>query len=385
MDFSRDLTITAYGFYFFALFFLHGIFLNSNLNAQESQFSTTEEVNDGFFDDFDELQTSEDLTNQSLIDKHIKGRLDFGFSVTHSRLGRHAMPRLALARSNKIEVSPVPEGEKWESMAKGNSWLLRLNYQATKRISFDASIPFVFMKFVGDPEDAHLPHSDVDSADLLIQYTFGDGSLRMNYGILHYPKHPFSLNASIGYGFPLADYVYLGHSAIGTQIKTLPISLSAGRLLSLTTPILDRIYLSTGYTLTLKEKVLERRLHEGAYNIAASYAMTDIINFGISWNYSYIYGLGIWDTLEWGVYGPDGWLPEKYIGASTKEIQAFAEQIEVQHDRLLASDSAILSYQLTLTFPNLPKIDIVYLHAIAPYTQLMMYNRSLVFGTRWNF
>ena len=177
----------------------------------------------------------------------------------------------------------------------------------------------------------------------------------------------------------------MGHASIGTRQKVLPIGLSVGRPLSLTGPVLSRTYVTAGYKVEFIEKTLDRRLNRGTYNVATAYTPFDFMSVGVSWTYSYIYGMGIWDTMEFGLYGQEGWLPEKYLDASEEEISAYADQVAVDHDLAIVTHTGILAYQLSFSFANLPPFDITYYYSLAPYTQLTMHNRNLMMNTRWSF
>ena len=343
---------------------------------------------DDFFDDFDDLTDYEGIsTGSSFADKYIRGRLGLRFGMAAQRAGRHASIPLWLARADKLDLGPVPEGEKWESMAKGNIFVFGVDYQLTDSLTINLSVPYIFMKFIPDNPvgGEHLPHDGKESADMQDQYSIQDASFDLSYMILGYPDYPVSLFASTGYRFPLGNYPTMGHASIGTRQKVLPIGLSVGRPLSLTGPVLSRTHVMAGYKVEFIEKTLDRRLHRGTYNVATAYTPFDFMSVGVSWTYSYIYGMGIWDTMEWGLYGPGGWLPEKYLDASEEEISAYADQVAVDHDLTIVTHTGILAYQLSFSFANLPPFDITYYYSLAPYTQLTMHNRNLMMNTRWSF
>ena len=357
--------------------------------AQEENVEVATQVDDDdFFDDFDDLTDYEGIsTGSSFADKYIRGRLGLRFGMAAQRAGRHASIPLWLARADKLDLGPVPEGEKWESMAKGNIFVFGVDYQLTDSLTINLSVPYIFMKFIPGNElgGPHEPHDDMVSADMLAQYSFQDASFDLSYMILGYPDYPVSLFASTGYRFPLGNYPTMGHAAIGTRQKVIPIGLSVGRPLSLTGPVLSRTYVMAGYKVEFIEKTLDRRLSRGTYNVATAYTPFDFMSVGVSWTYAYIYGMGIWDTMEWGLYGPGGWLPEKYLDASEEEISAYADQVAVDHDLTIVTHTGILAYQLSFSFANLPPFDITYFHSLAPYTQLTMHNRNLMVNTRWSF
>ena len=357
--------------------------------AQEENVEVATQVDDDdFFDDFDDLTDYEGIsTGSSFADKYIRGRLGLRFGMAAQRAGRHASIPLWLARADKLDLGPVPEGEKWESMAKGNIFVFGVDYQLTDSLTINLSVPYIFMKFIPGNElgGPHEPHDDMVSADMLAQYSIQDASFDLSYMILGYPDYPVSLFASTGYRFPLGNYPTMGHASIGTRQKVLPIGLSVGRPLSLTGPVLSRTYVMAGYKVEFIEKTLDRRLSRGTYNVATAYTPFDFMSVGVSWTYSYIYGMGIWDTMEWGLYGPGGWLPEKYLDASEEEISAYADQVAVDHDLAIVTHTGILAYQLSFSFANLPPFDITYYYSLAPYTQLTMHNRNLMMNTRWSF
>ena len=357
--------------------------------AQEENVEVATQVDDDdFFDDFDDLTDYEGIsTGSSFADKYIRGRLGLRFGMAAQRSGRHASIPLWLVRADKLDLGPVPEGEKWESMAKGNIFVFGVDYQLTDSLTINLSVPYIFMKFIPGNElgGPHEPHDDMVSADMLSQYSFQDASFDLSYMILGYPDYPVSLFASTGYRFPLGNYPTMGHASIGTRQKVLPIGLSVGRPLSLTGPVLSRTYVTAGYKVEFIEKTLDRRLHRGTYNVATAYTPFDFMSVGVSWTYSYIYGMGIWDTMEFGLYGPGGWLPEKYLDASEEEISAYADQVAVDHDLTIVTHTGILAYQLSFSFANLPPFDITYYYSLAPYTQLTMHNRNLMMNTRWSF
>ena len=362
--------------------------------AQEENVEVATQVDDdnldddNFFDDFDDLADYEGIsTGSSFADKYIRGRLGLRFGMAAQRAGRHASIPLWLARADKLDLGPVPEGEKWESMAKGNIFVFGVDYQLTDSLTINLSVPYIFMKFIpGNPVGGeHLPHDGKESADMQDQYSIQDASFDLSYMILGYPDYPVSLFASTGYRFPLGNYPTMGHASIGTRQKVLPIGLSVGRPLSLTGPVLSRTYVMAGYKVEFIEKTLDRRLNRGTYNVATAYTPFDFMSVGVSWTYSYIYGMGIWDTMEWGLYGPGGWLPEKYLDASEEEISAYADQVAVDHDLAIVTHTGILAYQLSFSFANLPPFDITYYYSLAPYTQLTMHNRNLMMNTRWSF
>ena len=357
--------------------------------AQEENVEVATQVDDdNFFDDFDDLTDYEGIsTGSSFADKYIRGRLGLRFGMAAQRAGRHASIPLWLARADKLDLGPVPEGEKWVSMAKGNIFVFGVDYQLTDSLTINLSVPYIFMKFIPGNElgGPHEPHDDMVSADMLSQYSFQDASFDLSYMILGYPDYPVSLFASTGYRFPLGNYPTMGHAAIGTRQKVIPIGLSVGRPLSLTGSVLSRTYVTAGYKVEFIEKTLDRRLHRGTYNVATAYTPFDFMSVGVSWTYSYIYGMGIWDTMEWGLYGPGGWLPEKYLDASEEEISAYADQVAVDHDLAVVTHTGILAYQLSFSFANLPPFDITYYYSLAPYTQLTMHNRNLMMNTRWSF
>ena len=357
--------------------------------AQEENVEVATQVDDDdFFDDFDDLTDYEGIsTGSSFADKYIRGRLGLRFGMAAQRAGRHASIPLWLARADKLDLGPVPEGEKWESMAKGNIFVFGVDYQLTDSLTINLSVPYIFMKFIPGNElgGPHEPHDDMVSADMLAQYSFQDASFDLSYMILGYPDYPVSLFASTGYRFPLGNYPTMGHAAIGTRQKVIPIGLSVGRPLSLTGPVLSRTYVMAGYKVEFIEKTLDRRLSRGTYNVATAYTPFDFMSVGVSWTYAYIYGMGIWDTMEFGLYGPEGWLPEKYLDASEEEISAYTNQMALNHDLFIITHTGILAYQLTFSFVNLPPFDITYFHSLAPYTQLTMHNRNLMVNTRWSF
>jgi len=357
--------------------------------AQEENVEVATQVDDDdFFDDFDDLTDYEGIsTGSSFADKYIRGRLGLRFGMAAQRAGRHASIPLWLARADKLDLGPVPEGEKWESMAKGNIFVFGVDYQLTDSLTINLSVPYIFMKFIPGNElgGPHEPHDDMVSADMLAQYSFQDASFDLSYMILGYPDYPVSLFASTGYRFPLGNYPTMGHAAIGTRQKVIPIGLSVGRPLSLTGPVLSRTYVTAGYKVEFIEKSLDQRLNRGTYNVATAYTPFDFMSVGVSWTYAYIYGMGIWDTMEFGLYGPEGWLPEKYLDASEEEISAYTNQMALNHDLFIITHTGILAYQLTFSFVNLPPFDITYFHSLAPYTQLTMHNRNLMVNTRWSF
>ena len=357
--------------------------------AQEENVEVATQVDDDdFFDDFDDLTDYEGIsTGSSFADKYIRGRLGLRFGMAAQRSGRHASIPLWLVRADKLDLGPVPEGEKWESMAKGNVWVFGVDYQLTDSLTINLSVPYIFMKFIPGTQlgGPHEPHDDMVSADMLDQYSIQDASLNLSYMILGYPDYPVSLFASTGYRFPLGNYPTMGHASIGTRQKVLPIGLSVGRPLSLTGPVLSRTYVTAGYKVEFIEKTLDQRLSRGTYNVATAYTPFDFMSVGVSWTYAYIYGMGIWDTMEFGLYGPEGWLPEKYLDASEEEISAYSNQMAVNHDLFIITHTGILAYQLTFSFVNLPPFDITYFHSVAPYTQLTMHNRNLMMNTRWSF
>ena len=357
--------------------------------AQEENVEVATQVDDDdFFDDFDDLTDYEGIsTGSSFADKYIRGRLGLRFGMAAQRAGRHASIPLWLARADKLDLGPVPEGEKWVSMAKGNIFVFGVDYQLTDSLTINLSVPYIFMKFIPGNElgGPHEPHDDMVSADMLSQYSFQDASFDLSYMILGYPDYPVSLFASTGYRFPLGNYPTMGHAAIGTRQKVIPIGLSVGRPLSLTGSVLSRTYVTAGYKVEFIEKTLDQRLSRGTYNVATAYTPFDFMSVGVSWTYSYIYGMGIWDTMEWGLYGPGGWLPEKYLDASEEEISAYADQVAVDHDLTIVTHTGILAYQLSFSFANLPPFDITYYYSLAPYTQLTMHNRNLMMNTRWSF
>ena len=357
--------------------------------AQEENVEVATQVDDDdFFDDFDDLTDYEGIsTGSSFADKYIRGRLGLRFGMAAQRAGRHASIPLWLARADKLDLGPVPEGEKWVSMAKGNIFVFGVDYQLTDSLTINLSVPYIFMKFIPGNElgGPHEPHDDMVSADMLSQYSFQDASFDLSYMILGYPDYPVSLFASTGYRFPLGNYPTMGHASIGTRQKVLPIGLSVGRPLSLTGSVLSRTYVTAGYKVEFIEKTLDRRLSRGTYNVATAYTPFDFMSIGVSWTYAYIYGMGIWDTMEFGLYGPGGWLPEKYLDASEEEILAYSTQMALNHDLFIITHTGILAYQLTFSFGNLPPFDITYFHSLAPYTQLTMHNRNLMVNTRWSF
>ena len=357
--------------------------------AQEENVEVATQVDDDdFFDDFDDLTDYEGIsTGSSFADKYIRGRLGLRFGMAAQRAGRHASIPLWLARADKLDLGPVPEGEKWESMAKGNIFVFGVDYQLTDSLTINLSVPYIFMKFIPGNElgGPHEPHDDMVSADMLAQYSFQDASFDLSYMILGYPDYPVSLFASTGYRFPLGNYPTMGHAAIGTRQKVIPIGLSVGRPLSLTGSVLSRTYVTAGYKVEFIEKTLDQRLSRGTYNVATAYTPFDFMSVGVSWTYAYIYGMGIWDTMEFGLYGPEGWLPEKYLDASEEEISAYTNQMALNHDLFIITHTGILAYQLTFSFVNLPPFDITYFHSLAPYTQLTMHNRNLMVNTRWSF
>ena len=357
--------------------------------AQEENVEVATQVDDDdFFDDFDDLTDYEGIsTGSSFADKYIRGRLGLRFGMAAQRAGRHASIPLWLARADKLDLGPVPEGEKWESMAKGNIFVFGVDYQLTDSLTINLSVPYIFMKFIPGNElgGPHEPHDDMVSADMLAQYSFQDASFDLSYMILGYPDYPVSLFASTGYRFPLGNYPTMGHAAIGTRQKVIPIGLSVGRPLSLTGSVLSRTYVTAGYKVEFIEKSLDQRLNRGTYNVATAYTPFDFMSIGVSWTYAYIYGMGIWDTMEFGLYGPGGWLPEKYLDASEEEILAYSNQMALNHDLFIITHTGILAYQLTFSFVNLPPFDITYFHSLAPYTQLTMHNRNLMVNTRWSF
>ena len=357
--------------------------------AQEENVEVATQVDDDdFFDDFDDLTDYEGIsTGSSFADKYIRGRLGLRFGMAAQRSGRHASIPLWLVRADKLDLGPVPEGEKWVSMAKGNVWVFGVDYQLTDSLTINLSVPYIFMKFIPGNElgGPHEPHDDMVSADMLAQYSFQDASFDLSYMILGYPDYPVSLFASTGYRFPLGNYPTMGHASIGTRQKVLPIGLSVGRPLSLTGSVLSRTYVTAGYKVEFIEKTLDQRLSRGTYNVATAYTPFDFMSVGVSWTYAYIYGMGIWDTMEFGLYGPGGWLPEKYLDASEEEISAYADQVAVDHDLAVVTHTGILAYQLSFSFANLPPFDITYYYSLAPYTQLTMHNRNLMMNTRWSF
>ena len=357
--------------------------------AQEENVEVATQVDDDdFFDDFDDLTDYEGIsTGSSFADKYIRGRLGLRFGMAAQRSGRHASIPLWLVRADKLDLGPVPEGEKWESMAKGNVWVFGVDYQLTDSLTINLSVPYMFMKFIPGNQvgGEHLPHDGKESADMQDQYSIQDADFNLSYMILGYPDYPVSLFASTGYRFHLGNYPTMGHASIGTRQKVLPIGLSVGRPLSLTGPVLSRTYVTAGYKVEFIEKTLDRRLNRGTYNVATAYTPFDFMSVGVSWTYAYIYGMGIWDTMEFGLYGPEGWLPEKYLDASEEEILAYSTQMALNHDLFIITHTGILAYQLTFSLVNLQPFDITYFHSLAPYTQLTMHNRNLMVNTRWSF
>ena len=377
------------GLILFAFLLMVAFWQSGLVLAQEENVEVATQVDDDdFFDDFDDLTDYEGIsTGSSFADKYIRGRLGLRFGMVAQRSGRHASIPLWLVRADKLDLGPVPEGEKWVSMAKGNVWVFGVDYQLTDSLTINLSVPYIFMKFIpGNPVGGeHLPHDGKESADMQDQYSIQDASFDLSYMILGYPDYPVSLFASTGYRFPLGNYPTMGHASIGTRQKVLPIGLSVGRPLSLTGPVLSRTYVTAGYKVEFIEKTLDRRLNRGTYNVATAYTPFDFMSVGVSWTYSYIYGMGIWDTMEWGLYGPGGWLPEKYLDASEEEILAYSTQMALNHDLFIITHTGILAYQLSFSFANLPPFDITYYYSLAPYTQLTMHNRNLMMNTRWSF
>ena len=377
------------GLILFAFLLMVAFWQSGLVLAQEENVEVATQVDDDdFFDDFDDLTDYEGIsTGSSFADKYIRGRLGLRFGMAAQRAGRHASIPLWLARADKLDLGPVPEGEKWVSMAKGNVWVFGVDYQLTDSLTINLSVPYIFMKFIADPAFRELhPYDDNASADMRDQYSFHDASFNLSYIILGYPDYPVSLSASTGYSLPLVNYPTMGHSAIGTRQKSIPIGLSVSRPLSLTGPVLSRTYVMAGYKVEFMSKALDQRLNRGTYNVATSYTPFDFMSVGVSWTYAYIYGMGVFDTMELGLYDdPGGWLPDKYLDASEEEISAYVAQIGINHDRLLPIHTGLLAYQLTFSFGNLPPFDITYFHSLAPYTQLTMHNRNLMVNTRWSF
>ena len=107
--------------------------------AQEENVEVATQVDDdNFFDDFDDLTDYEGIsTGSSFADKYIRGRLGLRFGMAAQRSGRHASIPLWLVRADKLDLGPVPEGEKWESMAKGNIFVFGVDYQLTDSLTIN--------------------------------------------------------------------------------------------------------------------------------------------------------------------------------------------------------------------------------------------------------
>jgi hypothetical protein len=117
--------------------------------------------------------------------------------------------------------------------------LLSGDYAFTDRWSVYAALPYVQKRFKGDPNDPYGgdPHNPNDpwwidfvppDKRFIDDEKFHGGLQDMSFGVSYLALDgPLALSPYIGYGWPTTDYPFYAKAAIGANLWTIPVGLSA--------------------------------------------------------------------------------------------------------------------------------------------------------------
>jgi hypothetical protein len=135
--------------------------------------------------------------------------------------------------------------EGYDSLSRGVQ--LEVDYAFTDRVSFSASIPYVFAKYLGpEPSFSSLPIDDCHCWN----HGWQDFGVTARYNVAN---GAFALTPSVSFGVPSHNYSYFGEAVLGRNLREMRLAVDAGQRLDAISP---RLFVQGRYAYTLVEKVI---------------------------------------------------------------------------------------------------------------------------------
>jgi hypothetical protein len=172
----------------------------------------------------------------------------------------------------------------------GSVIVMSLDYAVYDRLALNITLPFIHTKFeAGDIYAAGSGSSH--RVDIGSNNAFQDLGVGLRYMAM---TDPFLVTTSIGMTWPTHDYGTHGHSAIGTNLKTLSVGAGLARSLH---SILPGVYVTGDYSYLFSEGARGIRPNRSNVTVGVSYSPSHSISLSTYWYQRIAHGGIEWSDL----------------------------------------------------------------------------------------
>ena len=148
---------------------------------------------------------------------------------------------------------------------------LGLDYGLTDRLALSAGIPYIKSRYVGDFPHTNAGFPDHANAPLIDNGQYHGGLQDFSFGLRYqWLMEPVVVTPFIHIGYPMRDYPFRGHSAIGSGLRRVEFGGYVAR--EFEEPF-DALYVQASYGYSIQEKTLGVNLRSSKFDLELDYSL----------------------------------------------------------------------------------------------------------------